>query len=489
MKRRNLAKGVLLAGTAVAALATASPVAAQGRDITLVMAAPDWPPTRFMQEEANRSYVAPSGNNVTIQLDFIPWGPYYERVAASLTSGEQKYNMLVTDSQWLGAFIEGGYYMDLTDYIAADPELQAIMQDLHPALISAYSTYPHIPVDKLQPYPDPNARYYGFPQMPDTYVTWYRTDLFCNETEQANFQEQFGEALPCTYEDWTDVDWDTWENIGKFFQRSAGAQLGDGTAADDFYGTAYQAGKAYDFSSMSINAFIWQWGGGIWDESNEPSGQAEGVVNSPEAVAALERFLEILQYSPPAYKTGQMDIFQVQELFMQGKVAAVIDWVGLAEPVLDPNTSTVSENVAFGLSPGRRMEDGSISRWANIGGQPFVLTTWNDEETVKEALDFVKWWESPEVQIKFAQNGGQSGRISIMDTPDYRTYRPWNLAHVESLDWQRDVWHIPEFFELLVQQQEEFDKAITGQISAQEALDAIAAFQQETLEEAGRIEN
>ena len=75
--------------------------------------------------------------------------------------------MLVTDSQWLGSFIEGGYYLSLNDYIEADPELQAIMKDLHPALVSAYSTYPHIPVADLQEYPDPNANYYGFPQMPD----------------------------------------------------------------------------------------------------------------------------------------------------------------------------------------------------------------------------------------------------------------------------------------------------------------------------------
>ena len=48
-------------------------------------------------------------------MDFIPWPSFYERVAASLTSGEQKYQMIVTDSQWLGSFVEGGYYMDLTD--------------------------------------------------------------------------------------------------------------------------------------------------------------------------------------------------------------------------------------------------------------------------------------------------------------------------------------------------------------------------------------
>ena len=56
------------------------------------------------------------------------------------------------------------------------------------------------------------------------------------------------------------------------------------------------------------------------------------------------------------------------------------------------------------------------------------------------------------------------------------------------IDWQRDVWHVPVFFELLTQQQEEFDKAITGQISAKEALDEIAEFQQELLEDEGLIE-
>ena len=39
-----------------------------------------------------------------------------------------------------------------------------------------------------------------------------------------------------------------------------------------------------------------------------------------------------------------------------------------------------------------------------------------------------------------------------------------------------------------VAEQEEFDKAITGQISAKEALDAVAEFQQELLEDGGYIE-
>ena len=35
-----------------------------------------------------------------------------------------------------------------------------------------------------------------------------------------------------------------------------------------------------------------------------------------------------------------------------------------------------------------------------------------------------------------------------------------------ALDWQKDVWHVPQFFELLTQQQDQFDLAITGKQDA-----------------------
>ena len=85
------------------------------------MAVPDWPPTRIMKDLFDKNYKAPSGNTVKLDIDFIPWPDYYTRLNASLTSGEQKYNMAVSDSQWLGAFIEGGYYRKINDLIDADP--------------------------------------------------------------------------------------------------------------------------------------------------------------------------------------------------------------------------------------------------------------------------------------------------------------------------------------------------------------------------------
>ncbi|QDG78168.1 ABC transporter substrate-binding protein [Labrenzia sp. PHM005] len=472
-------KQLLTTGSAIALagclVATAPP--AWAKDITIQMAAPDWGPTRFMQEYANKTYKSPSGNNVTLAIDFIPWPSFYERVAASMASGEEKYQLVVSDSQWIGTFIEGGQFLKLNDRIAADQELAAILQDVHPALTEAYATYPY-----------KSDNIYGFPQMPDTKVVSFRTDLFCHEGEASAFKEKFDKKLPCTYEDWVEVDWDTWGNIGEFFMRKSGDTLAGETLTEDFYGIAYQAGKGYDFSSGQINAFIWQGGASIWDESDQPNAQAVGVVNSDEAVAAFQKYLDLLQYSPPVWKTGQMDIFQINDLYLQGKIAAIINWNALSSAAVNPEVSKVADKTAYAMPPGTIDANGEMVRWDNIGGQPFVLTTWNSDEVVDEALNVVKWWLSKDTQEAFAFNGGTAAIKSVMNAPGYNDFKPWNRAHVELLPWQKDFWHVPEFFELLTQQQEEFDKAITGQKTAKEALDSIAAFQQDLLTEAGRID-
>jgi multiple sugar transport system substrate-binding protein len=239
---------------------------------------------------------------------------------------------------------------------------------------------------------------------------------------------------------------------------------------------------------MQINGLIWQNGGNIWDETQAPTGQAAGVVNSPTAVKALEQYLSLIEYMPPVAKTGTMDIFKSDELFREGKVAMNIDWIGLGEGTIDPKISKVADKLVVGMMPGTKGPDGKLIRWSNIGGQPFVLTTWTTPEQTKEAVEFVKWWLSDDIQNQFAAAGGQSAIKSVYSNPKYVTYRPWNRAWAASLDWQKDVWHVPQFFELLTEQQDQFDLAITGKQDAKTTLDNIAKFQQDLLTEAGLIQ-
>jgi multiple sugar transport system substrate-binding protein len=463
----SLAAMMLVGGATTVAIA---------EEVVLTMAVPDWPPTRIMKKFFDEQYKPASGNTVKLEVDFIPWPDFYTRVNASLTSGEQKYNFIVSDSQWLGAFVEGGYFRKINDLLEADPAFMATFNEIHPNMRDAYSTYPH-----------KSENFYGFPQFPDVLVNFARSDIICHPDEQANFQAKYGTKLPCTGEELDAMTWDDFRNVGEFFRRAKGEMLAGAPAEDDFYGIAYQAGKGYDFSSMQINGFVWQMGGDTWDETQVPNGQAEGVVNSPEAVAALEKYLSMLEFMPPLAKTGTMDIFQSDQLFREGKIAMNINWIGLGEASLDPAASKVADKLVFGQMPGT-MVDGEMKRYSNIGGQPFVLTTWTTDAQTAEAVEFVKWWLSPEIQTQFAAGGGQSAIKSVYEDPAYVTFRPWNRAWAPSLDWQKDVWHVPQFFELLTQQQDQFDLAITGKQDAKTTLDNVAAFQQNLLTEAGLIQ-
>ena len=76
----------------------------------------------------------------------------------------------------------------INDLIDADPEPQGGLQG-------------HAPERRCRPtatYPYKSENYYGFPQMPDVLVNYYRKDIVCNEDEQKNFQAKYNQKLPCT---------------------------------------------------------------------------------------------------------------------------------------------------------------------------------------------------------------------------------------------------------------------------------------------------
>jgi multiple sugar transport system substrate-binding protein len=314
--------------------------------------------------------------------------------------------MAVSDSQWLGAFIEGGYYLKINKYVDADPDLQAVFKDLHPAVKASYSTYPY-KSDNL----------YGFPQMPDLVINYYRKDVFCDPTEQKNFMDKYKYKLPCAPEEMDKITWSNYKDFGEFFHRKKGEMLMGKPLDDDFFGIEFQVGKGYDFFTTSVYEFLWQYGGDIWDETKQPNAHAVGVVNSPVAVESFERLLSFVKYMPPEGTTGNLDIFKTDELFRAGKVASNLEWIGFAESSINPATSKVADKLDFAQLPGHKTDKG-IVRWSVIGGQPFVLMTWNTDVQNKEALDFCKWWLSTDTQIAFAKAGGQSALKSVYTKPD-----------------------------------------------------------------------
>ena len=133
--------------------------------------------------------------------------------------------------------------------------------------------------------------------------------------------------------------------------------------------------------------------------------------------------------------------------------------------------------------------DGDANIIGAMGGQPWVINSFNDDDQMRVSVDFLKWWYLPETQDVFIlENGGLPWSKSGAANPAYADI-PYLKPFLYMLGEGRsqDFWHLPEYSEMLAVQQEAFNGYATGTVSsAAEALDYSAAKQQEILFNAGR---
>src|ERR1051325_4075742 len=99
-------KGVL-AGMGLL-LASSTSVLAQ--ELTILWA--EWDPASYLQELVNE-YQAETG--VTVTIETVPWPDFQTKLFTELNAQGSAYDMVVGDSQFLGAGSTGGHYVDLTD--------------------------------------------------------------------------------------------------------------------------------------------------------------------------------------------------------------------------------------------------------------------------------------------------------------------------------------------------------------------------------------
>ncbi len=62
-----------------------------------------------------------------------------------------------------------------------------------------------------------------------------------------------------------------------------------------------------------------------------------------------------------------MGIFAINDLYMQGKIAAIVNWNAVSASSLDPKSSKVSDKTAVAAAPGT-MQNGELVRWDVMGG-------------------------------------------------------------------------------------------------------------------------
>jgi multiple sugar transport system substrate-binding protein len=106
---------------------------------------------------------------------------------------------------------------------------------------------------------------------------------------------------------------------------------------------------------------------------------------------------------------------------------------------------------------------------------------------MRVAIDFMRWWYQPDVQLEFARRGGNPCDKATLERSDFDQIQPWFKAYKFMLDGRsKDFWHHPNYSRMLSVQQEAFTSYMTGQTDdPMAALNYAACQQQQILHDAG----
>jgi multiple sugar transport system substrate-binding protein len=400
------------------------------------------------------------GYTVNFTFQEAPFSALFQKAATSLATRSQEYNIIVSDSQWLGAFAEAGWIVKISDLFAEHPEFDLQVYD--PV---ARTTY--------QVYPDGSDEIWGLPQEGDVIVLFVRKDLLLDPNERAAFAEKYGWEMPQTFEDFEGLTFAEFEQMAEFFTRPD----------QDLYGTVTQYSKEYDFMTMYLYPFMFSLGGDIW---NPATREVYGILNSEENGEGMVWNKRFLDYQPPG--AINFGISENVDAFTQGKVFSAFQWAAVGLSMI---TEENKDNVMVVPPPGFEQADGTIKRVYSMGGQPWVINSFNDEAHMRVALDFLQWWYLPETQLEFAKRGGNPVLKSTLELPEFDTINPWNRAFRYMLSEKnaRDFWHEPNYSEMLAVQQEGWTAFASGQVTdAANTLEWIACQQQKILFDNGRSE-
>jgi multiple sugar transport system substrate-binding protein len=429
-----------------AAEPVAEPAADGVNELTIWWA--QWDPANYLQE-IGKLYEQETGIKVNVVQE--PWGSYFNRVSAEWAARGTGFDMVVGDSQWIGQGVTEGHYVDMTDFMVSTGLKDSVTE----ATLKYYGEYP----------PD-SGKYYAYPTEGDALGWAYRTDMFEDPKEQEAFKAKYGYdlAVPTT--------WDQLVDISEFFYRP--------DAETPTYGAGVYTQKDYDGITMGFEnaqfAYGCDWHDADW--------KVDGVLNTPDCVAALEAYKKLYDSGPP----GNTNSFfaEMNDYFINGKATMVINYFAFLPALGNQGTNpNYYDKVGYFANP----TGPNGAKGASLGGQGLSINSYISDERKQAALDFIKWFGQDDIQMKWAEVGGYTCNKKALASDAFLNATPYNAAFAETMGIVKDFYNIPEFGQLLPPAQAALSNYVVGgQGTAQEALDAIVVEHERILKEYGYLE-
>jgi ABC-type glycerol-3-phosphate transport system substrate-binding protein len=453
----------IVAGEPEMVVVTATPEPVEEEAVTLRILSLAWPQTPVEQEFANQYFTPETGIKVEIT------GPPYEFVESKVreicASQSSEYDLFEYDSQWYGGAVMNGCFEPLDGYF----EQEGL--DYDSMFVQPYATYNGrwpMPVGVLtgdldwQDYTD--VPLYFIPWTIGTMILSYQPELFV----EAGIVDEDGNAKPP----------DTWEEFMDAAKKLTVDIDGDGTI--DRYGLGWYATRISDGVTQQWLPFHVSYGAKFWDEE---TWQAEGVINTPEAIEACEMFRSFYEEGVVDPATATWFVSEIMGAAQTDKFAMSFTWVSFAGAYDDPAVSATAGKWAYAPFPGYELPDGTVRRAATYGAQGMGMSAFSKQ---KEAVwEYMKWYMSEEVQKMLVDDGRAgfaSARVDLLDYQMVPGTAKWASLTSITECYGFDVWTYPEYAQLLDIQQANMNLAYIGQISCEDALNQTAASQQRLLD-------
>ncbi len=422
------------------AFSLATSTASFAQELTIFWA--EWDPANYLQELANQ-YEAETGVKVTVET--TPWSDFQTKAFAEFNAKGDAYDMVVGDSQWLGAASEGGHYVDLTDFVKENN----VLEKMAPATVKFYSEYP-----------GNSGKYWSIPTEGDAVGWSYRKDWFEDPKEKEAFKAKYGYELgvPKTWKEMTE--------IAEFFHRPD----------QNRYGIAIYTQNQYDGLAMGFENALFSYGGELGDYSTY---KVDGYINSDKAIAAAENYRKLFGFTPP----GWTNAFFVEDnqAITENLAAMSMNYFAFFPSLLNESTNPNAKSTGFFANPAGPGGD----QFAALGGQGISIVSYSKNQ--EEAMKFLKWFIQDDVQKKWAELGGYTCNKAVLELAEFQNATPYNKAFYETMFKVKDFWAVPEYAELLQQlNQRVYPYIVNGQGTAKEALDALAADWNATFKKYGR---
>jgi multiple sugar transport system substrate-binding protein len=400
----------------------------------------EWPPAQALEDFANSEYkkLRP---NVTVKVNTVPIANWHDAIFTQFAARKTDFDIPVLDSQYIGEAVTNGNILDLTDFVNENIDTDAY----DPYLLAAYGQYPQAKTGER----DPEAKMYGLPLLGDTWTMIYRKDLI-GDTPPETWDEMIAAAQKCQD-----------ENSG-------------------MSGLAFHQSKDADAAAVTYNTVNGVYGGELW---NADERKIDGVINNDAGKRAMDVLVNQMRPLTPK-GSGNWFIDEVNAAIAQGKVCIGFNWVAAIGGLLDPEQSTLGDTkekildkLGFATLPSQDTD------YVPLGGMGMHISKYAPAERQAEALNFIKWFEQPDVQRKWAAAGGVPSRKDALSSPEFLEAAPWNPVYAESVPRLRDFWNVPEYAKLLNVQNTLVNAALNGTKDPMQALDEIASEQQAILDE------